>query len=551
MTETFNNISENIADKVELFSFLKKKAGFKLKNVIFVGAVGGLANAMILVAIATAVYNLYTGESNTQLFLTFILLLTLMVLTQRVLYRRWVAQLEGAVEKTRNELCEKLTVTDLKALENLDKGEVYNRLTQEMANISQFGVYLIKGIQGVFIVIFISFYILQIFAPALIIIAGLILTAALIYLTIINKVYSKYEELNKKEINYFNWIGDVLYGSKEIKLNSSRREHIQSAGEKISEELKETKLKIGAHYNKSVVFTNAFFYFLFGAVLFVIPALFEVNTDTMLVLTAVTIYLTDPISNIVMVVPLFQKVALSISFIGHLENSLNNSAEEDDIKNKIASFNKIEVKDAVYRYTIEEDEFLLGPVSLEINRGEITFVTGGNGSGKTTLLKILLSFYKPEEGVVLLDGEDVSAKQKDYREMFSCIFSDFHLFEKAYGINPNLLPIVNENLKQFNLHNRVKLNGNKFSTINLSTGQKKRLALAIALAEEKDIYILDEWAAEQDPEYRDYFYNSLLHELKARGKTLIVVSHDGRYFNVADKIIRMDYGKINSVKIKK
>ena len=547
MTEFFNTISDAAADKIELFDFLKKKAGFKIEDILLTGTVGGLASTMILVAVATAVYNMYAGESNLKMFLIFFLLLALMVVTQRVLYHRWVGKLERSVEQTRNELCEKLIATDLKTVEYLDKGEVYNRLTQELTNISQFGVYLIKGVQAVFIVLFTSFYILQVFAPALLIIAGLILFASVIYLAIIKKIYSKYEELNRSEINYFNWLNDVLYGRKEIKLNAKLRKHILSAGDRISGELKDRKLKIGSLYNKSIVFTNAFFYFLFGSVVFILPALYQINTDTLLVLTAVTIYLTDPISNIVSVVPLFQKVAISIGFIGQLENALDAAYEKEDMdNNKIDRFDTIEMKDIKFRYTVEENEFLLGPVNLTVNKGEITFITGGNGSGKTTLMKILASLYKPEEGEILIDGKSILSEPNAYRQMFGCIFSDFHLFEKVYGIKKESFPAINERLKQFNLQDKVGLIDNSFSTLNLSTGQKKRLAMVVTLAEEKDIYIFDEWAAEQDPEYRDFFYHELLKELKNLGKTLIVVSHDERYFDTADRLIRMDFGKINS-----
>ena len=540
-------INEYITSKIELFRFLEKKAGFKPENIFFTGTIGGLSSTMILVAVATAVYNLYAGKANMQLFLIFLLLLALMVTAQRILYHKWVGRLESSVEQTRNELCEKLISSELKTIENLNRGEVYNRLTQELTNISQFGVYIIKAVQAIFIVVFTSLYILNIFAPALIVIGGLIITASFIYLAMIKKIYSRYDEINRTEIDYFNWLSDVLYGRKEIKLNSERRQHILTSGKLISDELKNGKLKIGSLYNKSMVFTTAFFYLLFGSVVFLLPLLFDINSGTLLVLTAVTIYLTDPISNIVSVVPLFQKVALSINYVSKLENVLEKASEEEDTSgDQTKEFKKIEIKDVKYRYIDGENEFVLGPVNAEINKGEIIFFTGGNGCGKTTLIKIIASLYKPEEGEILLDGISILRRRNGYRKMFGCVFSDFHLFEKVYGLNEESYTVINERLKKFNLQDKVTLSGNSFSTLDLSTGQKKRLALVISLAEDKDIYVFDEWAAEQDPEYRDYFYNDLLNELKDKGKTVIAVSHDERYFKVADKIIQMDYGKIKS-----
>jgi len=126
---------------------------------------------------------------------------------------------------------------------------------------------------------------------------------------------------------------------------------------------------------------------------------------------------------------------------------------------------------------------------------------------------------------------------------FSAIFIDFHLFDRFYGIQNGIDPKkVNDLLKLMKLDHKVTVQNNQFSTTDLSTGQRKRLAMIIAIMEDKPIYVFDERAADQSPGFRDYFYYQLLPSLKQKGKTVIAVTHDQQYFDIADRILEMDYG---------
>ena len=77
-----------------------------------------------------------------------------------------------------------------------------------------------------------------------------------------------------------------------------------------------------------------------------------------------------------------------------------------------------------------------------------------------------------------------------------------------------------------------------------SKGQSKRMSMIFALLEKKPILILDEWAADQDPHFRKYFYEELIPMFKAQGKTVVAVTHDDAYFHLANRIIKFDYGSI-------
>lgn len=206
---------------------------------------------------------------------------------------------------------------------------------------------------------------------------------------------------------------------------------------------------------------------------------------------------------------------------------------------------QIELRDVLYQYKerTAERRFTLGPVNLAMQSGEIIFLTGDNGSGKTTLVKLLTGLYTPDAGAIYWDGQPVAAQTEEYQQLFAVIFADFYLFEQLLG-----LEVLDQHaqyyLNKFDLQRKLVVRDGVFSTTDLSHGQRKRLALLTAYFENRPIYIFDEWAAGQDPEFREVFYRQLLPELKARGKIVIVSSHDEEYYRVADQVIQLDYGQV-------
>jgi putative ATP-binding cassette transporter len=193
-----------------------------------------------------------------------------------------------------------------------------------------------------------------------------------------------------------------------------------------------------------------------------------------------------------------------------------------------------------------ERGFLLGPIDLSIYAGEVTFIVGGNGSGKSTLAKVMAGLYPPQAGGIYLDDVLVTERNREwYREHFSSIFHDFYLFEECLGFDrANLDREVEDYLRQLQLDRKVSVNNGVLSTIDLSQGQRKRLALLVSYLEDRPIYLFDEWASDQEPLFRDLFYKQILVKLKEQRKAVIVITHDDRYFNLADRLIKLNYGKI-------
>jgi putative ATP-binding cassette transporter len=214
-------------------------------------------------------------------------------------------------------------------------------------------------------------------------------------------------------------------------------------------------------------------------------------------------------------------------------------------------FRHLEIADLTYAYaresnTGEVDTFALGPVSLSLVPGEVVFLAGPNGSGKTTLAKILVGLYAPVRGEIFLNGQAVTDVNRIwYRQHFSVVFADFHLFDRLLGLEKAELDLeVTGYLTQLELNNAVQVSNGIFSTTRLSQGQRKRLALLTAFIEDRPVYVFDEWAADQDPAFKKIFYHVFLPALKARGKAVLVISHDERYYGIADRIIELNDGRI-------
>ncbi|MBV9241949.1 MAG: ATP-binding cassette domain-containing protein [Acidobacteria bacterium] len=213
-------------------------------------------------------------------------------------------------------------------------------------------------------------------------------------------------------------------------------------------------------------------------------------------------------------------------------------------------FQKIEFRNVVFRYLDKWSDavFQVGPIDFTLQSGDLVFITGGNGSGKSTFMKLLCGLYKPDSGEITFDGVRVNdSTRQAYRELIAAIFPDYHLFEKLYGVPDPDPAEVDSLLTQFRLRDKTHLTDHQFSTLDLSAGQRKRLALIVSLLEKRPLLLLDEWAADQDPEFRRKFYYDLLPELKRTGETVVAISHDDRYLDEMDvpaRRLRMEDGRI-------
>ena len=537
---------------MKFYQFLKNESGKPLLKLFLLTALSGLASAGVLAIINLAAKNVSKDSFNISYILMFASVVGIFVTSQKFILTNGILVIEEILNNIRLRLSDKIRRTDLLNIEQIGKAEIYNRLTQECTLISQMAPYIINALQSAIMLIFVFGYIAFLSLIAAIVLLILILIGVLVFHKNNIKVYAELEETNKAEIKFFEALTDILDGLKEIKLNRKKSNDLYSYFETVSLKLKELKISTGNKFSENMVFSQAFIYIVLGAIVFVMPRISPDMSDKVVSTTTAMLFAIGPLTSIVSMLPVFGKVNIAIKNIYSLESELDLQVNPNEVQpingaNRFTGFNKIALKDIYFEYKNgdEKEVFSIGPIDITLNRGEVLFVIGGNGCGKTTFLKVLTMLYRPKAGNIFVDDRLVdSANYLEYRELYSAIFYDFHLFDKLYGLEKVEPQKINELLKLMQIDNKTEFVDNGFTKLDLSTGQRKRLALIVTFLEDKPIYIFDEWAADQDPQFKKYFYDDLLKKLKSEGKTVIAVSHDDRYFHLADRIIKMEYGKI-------
>ncbi|EGW21122.1 cyclic peptide export ABC transporter [Methylobacter tundripaludum] len=293
------------------------------------------------------------------------------------------------------------------------------------------------------------------------------------------------------------------------------------------------------------------YFLVIGVILYVFPVWQVIDQKVIGGYTLVFLFMMSPLSILTTSLPVFSRAKVSLQKVRQLGEQLKNQAIQADAPDKrevCTNFSGLSLQGVTHSFHREKENrnFTLGPIDLDFKSGELVFLVGGNGSGKTTLAMLLIGLYTPEQGGIRWNGEAVDdGNKEDYLQNFSVIFSDFYLFDELYGFdNEKNHVLIADYLQRLHLHHKVRVENGRFSSVNLSQGQRKRLALLVAYLEDRPFYVFDEWAADQDPEFKHLFYTELLPALKARGKTVLVISHDDRYFYLADRCIKLEEGQI-------
>lgn len=536
---------------MNLLQFLRKESDKPLLKLAAFTAISGLSSTGVIALINISAIRGTTHTVNFSHFLMFLAVVGIFITTQKYILTEGVLLIEEILNKIRLRLSDKIRRTDLLNIEKIGSAKIYNRLTQELVFISQMSVYLITALQSGIMLIFIFGYIAFLNFIAAIILLFILLIGVMLFNKNNKKVFARLDETNKAELDYFRSLTDILEGLKEIKLNREKSNDLYSNHNNISSVLKKLKISTGHLFSKNMVFSQAFIYIVLGAIVFVLPQLKPDFSKELISTTTAMLFAIGPLTSLVSMIPQYEQLNLSVRNISSLEEELDQYMNLDEVqpiegRNRFLQFREIALKGLTFKFRNEgnSDAFAVGPLDLTIKRGEIIFLIGGNGSGKTTLLKALTLLYnKLDSGQIYVDDVRVeNSNYLEYRELFSAIFYDFHLFDKLYGLGHVDPAMVDNLLKLMQIDHKTQFRDNRFTKQNLSTGQRKRLALIVTLLEDKPIFIFDEWAADQDPQFKDYFYDILLKKLKEEGKTVIAVSHDDRYFHVADRVLKMDYG---------
>ena len=343
----------------------------------------------------------------------------------------------------------------------------------------------------------------------------------------------------------------LIVGTKELKLNRQRREAFLSQQlEPAAAGLRDYGLKGNAIAMAVSNWGQILFFIFIGLLLFAPATLITIDPQVLIGYTLAVLFLITPLTILLNHIPAMERAYLAAERIEELGFSLSTAKPESlaPSSKPDTTWHQLELINVTHSYRKDggNAEFELGPINLTISPGELIFLIGGNGSGKTTLVKLLMGLYEPESGEIRVDNKLVTLGERDdYRQQFSVVFYDFYLFERLFGIEAKKIEAESQKyLDLLQLSHKLQIKDGQLSTVDLSQGQRKRVALLNAYLENRPIYIFDEWAADQDPQFKQIFYYELVPELKSRGKTVIVISHDDRYYGLADRLIKLESGQI-------
>ncbi len=452
----------------------------------------------------------------------------------------------------RRDLVRKILAVPLRQLEDIGAPRLMVALTEDVMSITEAMRAIPTFIMNFAILLGGAVYLGWLSPGILLAIFVLVAVGAALYRLPIHSAFTLLKSAREAEDKLFRHFRALTEGIKELKLHRERRDVFLAEGI-------DSATAAYQHYNiaaeiRFIVAQNwsqLLFFILIGLILFVMPGIEHVGPHAMTSYVVATLYLMGPLAGILSVLPVFGRANVSLRKIEHLGLALTSrlSDHSQAARHDAApAFRRLELTGIRHAYHGEREDhtFTLGPMNLAFQPGEIVFLVGGNGSGKSTLAKIITGLYPPTLGEIRVDGKLIDDHNRDnYRQLFSAVFADFYLFDSFPGLErSNLDSQVGAYLKRLHLDHKVKIRNGTLSTTELSQGQRKRLALLTAYLEDRPFYLFDEWASDQDPLFKDVFYTQLLPELKAKHKAVLVISHDDRYFHLADRLIKLDYGQI-------
>ena len=537
---------------MEFLRLLRSESDRNTAYLLVVAGFSGLLGTLLIALIIGAAQKVAPGQLDLLDLAKFAFCLACYVLGRRYSIVQASALAERIVMKMRLRILDRIRRSNLLRFEQVGTARVYSVLNESAATLSSSANYIASGFSSAVMLIFATFYVAYLSFLAFVMTFGVILAGILLFSNTRKNLDAQLKKSSAKETEFFGLMQHLLDGFKEVKMNQARSDDlyanylVTTAGE-----LRNLKLEADRQFAQMSLIGQNFLYVLVAFIIFALPASGTVDAQKVAQLATAIIFIMGPLGEVVGSVPLLMRSNTAISIINKLESTLDSAALEGTGADRLRetplrSFHEISLRNVsfAYEHRLGEGAFQLGPLDLSVNSNELLFIVGGNGSGKSTLLKVLTGLYAPETGSILLDSEIVRREDLPvYRSLFSIIFTDFHLFDRLYGLQNIDQHVVDDLLVAMRLQNVTRIEHGQFESTDLSTGQKKRLALIVAFLEQRPILVFDEVAADQDPGFRKYFYEVLLPRLQSEGKTIVAVTHDDHYFHVADRVLKMEDGR--------
>lgn len=539
---------------MHILAFLKRATQSERRWLLLLAVIAGLANALLVVVINDMAGLVAEGQRpSAAWWLAFVGVFAVYFVCQKIALMRANAVVARLLKRLRLELVGKVRQGELQPVDRVGRGELISMLTQTTNHLAETFPILVDCFQQSVLLLVALLYLAYLSMAAFLVFLGAVVVGIVWYLQIDRTFRGTLQLAGARQAQLLDAIGDIIRGGKELRLNSRKSAAVLDAYQTVSRSAGSLLSAAGEHWAAVIALGFVVTYFILGVVVFVLPGIGSLGAGTTLFqLIPIVLFCLSPLSRIVGQSAMFVQADVELQSIFAAERRLDqadgvSTSEARSLARGFDQFNTITYAGITFNHRNDAGAvvFTSGPWDLTVKRGETIFLVGGNGSGKSTVLRLVAGLYRPESGRIGVDGIAVEGHAlAGLREQFSAIFGDFHLFDRLYGLEQVNPDVVNGLIADMWLTGKVKFENGRFSDLNLSTGQRKRLALIASLLEDRAIYAFDEWSAEQDAHFREEFYTRILPSLKARGKTVIAVTHDERFWHLADRVIKFDLGTI-------
>ncbi|KAA5840176.1 cyclic peptide export ABC transporter [Pseudomonas chlororaphis] len=517
---------------------------------VALGMVGGLAITLLLATINNA---LHSATGMTQGVVLTFAALCLLALTSSIVSdigTNYVGQ--RIIAALRKDLGEKVLSAPITQIERYRSHRLIPVLTHDVDTISDFSFAFTPLAIAATVTLGCLGYLAYLSVPMFLMMVVAIIIGTSVQYVAGGKGIRGFDLARDQEDELQRYYNAIASGAKELRMHRPRRYRMNT------HRIQETADRIASIQVRSVniyILAKTFGSMLFFVVIGLALAMqaYNPNPDPTVItgFVLVLLYMKGPLENLVAYLPVVGKAKIAFGRISELSERFSSPEPHlllDATEAPKPVVHSLELRGVSYSPPPVEgsEPFHLGPIDLDIKQGDIVFIVGENGCGKTTLIKLLLGLYQPQAGEIRLNGEAVTdLARDDYRQLFTTVFADYYLFDDlVQGGGQQSLDSASQYLDRLEIAHKVSIKDGAFTTTDLSTGQRKRLALVNAWLEGRPVLVFDEWAADQDPAFRRIFYTELLPDLKRLGKTIIVISHDDRYFDIADQLVRLRAGKV-------
>lgn len=533
----------------DLLAFLGGESPRQFRQLLGLSVSVGIVNTLVVGLINAASSKASNGEDTTLFFFLFASLLCFFYFLTNRSNAENIKATQDLIYRFKLKILQDVYSTDLMRIDVVGRNYIAEVMVRDSQLVSQSLVVIVTTFQSLTTLFFLTLYLSTISILASLIVLISLFVIFTVSIREIGRVTEQFNQVSKDETEVNSLYMDFLYGYKEVKMNSSRAydltKELMAESSSINDKKSLLTIKITNFFNTLQIFM----YVVVGVMVFVVPVFSESFAVNVTTAATTALFLAASLTGIISSVPGLSQADVAAKSLRELARKLEGESAKtlNEVESSALEIKSIELKSVEYLHSGSDlaKNFALGPICYRFEAGKVYFIRGKNGSGKTTLMRLLLGLYQVSSGqIVVNNNPNISVNTSEYRDSFSVVFNDFHLFRKLYGIHTATDEEIDRLIRLFQMESKLTVRNNVFSSLQFSTGQRKRVALIAAMLENKSIVVLDEWAADQDPLFRKKFYQVIVPMLRDSGKTIIAITHDDQYFSMADFVINMDAGKI-------